>query len=121
MIKKLMLITAMFMAIGCSKEVELKAVELDDLIEVNGLFIHSETGEAFTGTYQMTIDGFVYTKGKMEHGVNHGLQESWYRNGRLEHRTNWQFGKPHGLEESYSESGELISKTYYEDGVEIPN
>ena len=30
MIKKIILITAMFMAIGCSKEVELKASKLND-------------------------------------------------------------------------------------------
>jgi antitoxin component YwqK of YwqJK toxin-antitoxin module len=54
-----------------------------------------------------------YTDGKKD-----GLEEAFYRNGKLHFRANYKDGKEDGLTEHFHTNGQLKSRVTYKDGKE---
>ena len=52
-------------------------------------------------------------------GQRHGLWESYYPNGQLRYKGNYQNGKLYGLCEIYYDNGKLWSKGYFKNYKEI--
>ena len=60
-------------------------------------------------------NGQLESRANYENGELNGLRETWYENGQLMTRTHYENGKLNGLCERWDERGNLIESTMYKD------
>jgi antitoxin component YwqK of YwqJK toxin-antitoxin module len=85
-------------------------------------------GVSYVTRTSKPVDGVVvkyYTLNRLlalrihyKSGKKDGLEESFYRNGRLHFRVNYKDGKEDGLTEYFHTNGQLKSRASYKDGKE---
>jgi len=59
-----------------------------------------------TELYRDSMDTCIY-------GIRHGLQESWYSNGKLKSQDNYIYGSLDGVQKEWSKDGQLVYKELY--------
>jgi len=92
-------------------------VELGDLVERRGVYLHAETLAAFSGPVVELWDGAtVRVRGILKEGRWDGLRESYYMDGKLEARETYRAGVLHGPFESFFRSGAPSDRGTYVDG-----
>lgn len=85
-------------------------------------------GVSYVTRTSMPVNGIVvkhYTLNRLlalrihyKDGKKDGLEESFYRNGRLHFRVNYKDGQEDGLTEYFHTNGKLKSRATYKDGKE---
>tara|TARA_Y100001934_G_C11952003_1_gene585361 strand:+ start:108 stop:644 length:537 start_codon:yes stop_codon:yes gene_type:complete len=90
--------------------VSAETVEYYDLVERNGLYYKKFSDVPFTGK---TNGQFQQT---FKDGKRQGYQETYYKNGQLNSKTNWKDGTKHGLSVEYYENGQLMMTSNWKDG-----
>ena len=97
----LLIITALMLVVGCTKE----PIDDETLIEEDGLVYHPDTKELYSGdVFKNYLGGKTQYEGSYKDGKQDGLYTEWHENGQK-----W-------IEATYKD-GELIEETwYYENG-----
>ena len=92
-------------------------MNLDELVDRRGVYLHPQTLEAYSGPVVATWDGsIVRERGTLQNGRWHGVRETFYLDGQLEVRETYRNGVLDGSFESYFRTGRLSDKGMYEGG-----
>lgn len=92
-------------------------MNLDELVDRRGVYLHPQTLEAYSGPVSATWDGsIVRERGTLQIGRWHGVRETFYLDGQLEVRETYRSGVLDGPFESYFRTGRLSDKGTYEGG-----
>jgi antitoxin component YwqK of YwqJK toxin-antitoxin module len=92
-------------------------MNLDELVDRRGVYLHPQTLEAYSGPVVATWDGsIVRERGTLQNGRWHGVRETFYLDSRLEVRETYRNGVLHGPFESYFRTGRPSDKGTYEEG-----
>jgi hypothetical protein len=94
------------------------SMNLEQLVDRRGVFLHAQTLEAYSGPVLATWDGTaVRLRGTLQNGRWQGVRESFYLDGQLEVRETYRSGVLHGPFESYFRTGRPSDKGTYQDGA----
>ena len=108
-----LLLIALLITVGCSKEIPSEL-----LVERDGITYEVNSQKPFRGIsvnyYNNTQ--LMYRK-NFKDGVQNGLDEEYSENGALIHRYNFKDGVLDGPQETYFENGQLEVKAIYKDGL----
>lgn len=115
------------------KEIEAKVLDMNGLVERDGLVYKKDTTELFTGhvegipphDWTGEVEGtyekaHAYIKGSYQDGLKHGFWDWYYydsesqRRENLSHRRTYLYGKKNGLYESYNHSERPRGQSAYE-------
>ena len=131
--KTLLIITALMLVVGCSKEPEKEPINYETtLIERDGVHYTKDTNKPYSGpVFSLYENGQKMSEGTMKDGKPDGLLTSWYENGKKELEATVKDGELDGLLTSWYENGKMkikgtlkddefiSSKCWDEDGKEM--
>ena len=101
--KKLLPILSLLIIISCSKE-----IQLDQLVERNGLSYEVNNEKPFTGTtLSYHSNGQVESRIEYKNGLRDGLSETFNENGQILESENYKENVLNGLYKSFHENGQL--------------
>jgi antitoxin component YwqK of YwqJK toxin-antitoxin module len=102
-----------FLAIGCSKPVDVDYKELD--YQQDESFNYQ--GKPFTGiAHEKHKNGTPSKEYPMRDGRLNGVMREWWDNGKMSAETHFEKGKRHGLNRYWDITGKLIKEQIYEHG-----
>ena len=110
--KKLLPILSILIIISCSKE-----IQLDQLVERNGLSYEINNKKPFTGsTLSYHSNGQLESRIEYKDGLKDGLSETFIENGQILTSKNYKDGQKNGLVNSFYQNGSLSERENYKDG-----
>jgi hypothetical protein len=93
-------------------------MDLDELVDRRGVYLHPQTLEAYNGPVVARWDAASpRVRGTLRNGRWDGVRESFYQDGKLEVRETYRSGVLHGPFESYFRTGRPSDRGTYEDGL----
>ena len=107
--KKLLPILSLLIIISCSKE-----IQLDQLVERNGLSYEVNNEKPFTGTtLSYHSNSQLESRIEYKNGLKDGLSETFNENGQILESENYKENVLNGLLEHFHENGQLKVKIIY--------
>lgn len=102
-----------FLAIGCSKPLEVDYKDLD--YQQDDSFNYQ--GKPFTGiAREKHKNGSPSKEYPMRNGRINGVMREWYDNGQMSAETHFEHGKRHGLNRYWNEAGTQTKEQVYDHG-----
>jgi hypothetical protein len=137
--KTLLIITALMLVVGCSKEtavkidgssekeisssqasVEKEPMNYEKLIEEDGLVYHPDTKELYSGdVFKNYLGGKTEFEGSYKDGKPDGLWTAWQENGQKFYGGTYKDGNPVGKWTGWHENGQKLYEETYKDGKSI--
>jgi antitoxin component YwqK of YwqJK toxin-antitoxin module len=113
--KKLLPILFILIITSCSKE-----IQLDQLVERNGLSYEVNNEEPFTGsTLSFHPNGQLESRIEYKNGLRDGLSETFNENGQILESENYKENILNGLYERFHENGQLRVKVIFKNELPI--
>ena len=110
--KRLLPVLSILIIISCSKE-----IQLDQLVERNGLSYEVNNEKPFTGsTLSYHPNGQLESRIEYKDGLKVGMSEIFYENGQILTSKNYKDGQKNGLVNSFYQNGSLSERENYKDG-----
>ena len=109
----LLIITALMLVVGCSKE----PINIDELVKKGDIFYTKDTNKPYSGpVFSLYKNGQKGYEGIFKDGEQDGKWTSWWRNGQKESERTYKYGEKDGLETWWYENGQKEKETTYKDG-----
>ena len=110
----LLIITALMLVVGCSKE----PINYETtLVERDGVFYTKDTNKPYSGqVFSLYEDGEKKSEGTIKEGKWDGLWTGWYENGQKEREGTYKDGELDGKWTRWHENGQKRGEATFKDG-----
>ncbi|MEH6469104.1 MAG: hypothetical protein V7725_05780 [Porticoccus sp.] len=117
--KKYLVVLLVFLAFNATTVIATEVRQRETFIK-DGVSYVTRTSKPVNGIVvkYYTLNRLLALRIHYKDGKKDGLEESFYRNGRLHFRVNYKDGQEDGLTEYFHTNGQLKSRVTYKDGKE---